>query len=203
GGGAARAAAILTLHDQTSAKRTDRMRADFVANAIHELRTPLATLLGFIETLRGPAREDQEAQARFLAIMHEQAARMARLVDDLLSLSRIEMNEHVPPADRADLRRIVAGVAETLELRARSRGMTIALDLPEDLPAALGEPDELAQVFQNLIDNAVKYGREGTAIEVAARAVERRPGARLLAVAVRDRGEGIRREHLPRLTERF
>lgn len=199
------AAAILTLHDLTASKRSEQMRADFVANASHELRTPLATLLGFIETLRGPARDDREAQARFLAIMQEQAARMARLIDDLLSLSRIEMNEHVPPTGRANLRNVLGSVADTLELRAKVRGMRVVLDLAAGLPDALGEPDELAQVFQNLVDNAIKYGREGTSIEVSAKLVPRRPGSAgpLLAVAVRDHGEGIRREHLPRLTERF
>jgi two-component system phosphate regulon sensor histidine kinase PhoR len=198
------AAAILTLQDLTSSKRTEQMRADFVANASHELRTPLATLLGFIETLRGPARDDREAQARFLAIMSEQASRMARLIDDLLSLGRIEMNEHVPPTGKANLRHVLGSVADTLELRAKARGMHIALDLAPDLPEAVGEPDELAQVFQNLIDNAVKYGREGTEIEVTARPASRRPAMPpQIAVAVRDHGEGIRREHLPRLTERF
>ncbi|MBV9522973.1 MAG: PAS domain-containing protein [Alphaproteobacteria bacterium] len=198
------AAAILSLHDLTSAKRSDRMRADFVANASHELRTPLATLLGFVETLRGPAREDREARDRFLAIMQEQAARMARLIEDLLSLSRIEMNEHLVPTGRANLRHVLGSVIDTLELRAKARGMMVVLDLAAELPDALGEPDELAQVFQNLIDNAIKYGREGTPIEVTGRFVERGQGARrFIAVAVRDRGEGIRREHVPRLTERF
>ncbi len=193
----------MTLHDLTASKRSEQMRADFVANASHELRTPLATLLGFIETLRGPARDDREAQDRFLAIMHEQASRMARLIEDLLSLSRIEMNEHVPPTGRANLRHVLGSVAATLELRAKARGIHIVLDLADGLPEALGEPDELAQVFQNLFDNAIKYGHEGSAIEVSARLERRGAAAPLIAIAVRDHGEGIRREHLPRLTERF
>jgi two-component system, OmpR family, phosphate regulon sensor histidine kinase PhoR len=201
-------AVIMTLHDLTAAKRSEQMRADFVANASHELRTPLATLLGFIETLRGPARDDREARDRFLAIMHEQASRMARLIEDLLSLSRIEMNEHVLPTGRASLHHVLGSVTATLELRAKARDMRIVLALAEALPDAVGEADELAQVFQNLIDNAIKYGHEGSVIEVSAR-VERpgveRPGVdpSFIAVAVRDHGEGIRREHLPRLTERF
>ena len=96
--------AILTFHDMTAIKRSEQMRADFVANASHELRTPLATLLGFIETLRGPARDDPEARDRFLSIMHDQAGRMSRLVNDLLSLSKIELDEHTPPTGRANLR---------------------------------------------------------------------------------------------------
>lgn len=203
------ARAVLTLQDLTAAKRSERMRADFAANASHELRTPLATLLGFIETLRGPARDDPEAQTRFLRIMHEQATRMARLVEDLLSLSRIEMNEHVAPSGRVDLAELVTSVADGLELRAEARRMTIELDVEQDLPGVIGESDELAQVFQNLIDNAIKYGREETPIAVSVRSVESRDrgdggeGGRDIIVSVGDQGEGIEAQHLPRLTERF
>ena len=202
------AVAVLTLHDITELKRAEQMRADFIANATHELRTPLATLIGFIETLRGPAREDAEARDRFLAIMHGQAARMARLIEDLLSLSRIELNEHVMPKDQVALGPALYEIAETLELRAAERGMSIRLEVPTDLPDVLGDHDELAQVFQNLIENAIKYGRAGS--EIAVQAATVRSPARIaggwddaVAIAVRDEGEGIPREHLPRLTERF
>lgn len=203
------AAAVLVLRDLTAAKRSERLRADFAANASHELRTPLATLVGFIETLRGPAREDDAARERFLAIMAEQAARMTRLVDDLLSLSRIEMNEHSAPTKPVDIAAVIGTVADALEQRAAARDMQISLQLPPDLPAALGDADELAQVFQNLLDNAIKYGAKGTQIEVTAGPSPRllpgtRPGDRgALAIAVRDHGQGIAREHIPRLTERF
>jgi two-component system phosphate regulon sensor histidine kinase PhoR len=203
------AAVVLLLNDVTATKRSEQLRADFVANASHELRTPLASLIGFIETLRGPARDDRAAGERFLAIMAEQAARMQRLVDDLLSLSRIEMNEHRPPTGALDLGAVVRGVADALEQRAASRGMRIELVLPDDLPAVLGDADELTQVFQNLIDNAIKYGAPGTPIELAAcRSARPLPGARAgqraaVQLAVRDHGAGIEREHLPRLTERF
>jgi two-component system phosphate regulon sensor histidine kinase PhoR len=203
------AVAVLTLHDITELKRAEQMRADFIANASHELRTPLATLIGFIETLRGPAREDAEARERFLAIMHGQASRMARLVEDLMSLSRIELNEHTMPRDRVAVSPLLRHIAETLELRAAERGMCIRLAVPPDLPDVLGDRDELAQVFQNLFDNAIKYGRAGT--EIMIRAAAGLPPARessgsqnaVVSVAVRDQGEGIAREHLPRLTERF
>jgi two-component system phosphate regulon sensor histidine kinase PhoR len=202
------AVAVLALHDITELKRAEQMRADFIANASHELRTPLATLIGFIETLRGPAREDAEARERFLAIMHEQASRMARLVEDLLSLSRIELNEHVMPKDQVELGPLLYHVAESLELRAAERGMRITLALPSGLPAVRGDRDELAQVFQNLVDNAVKYGRSGTEITVSADTKRRRTSGDagsipFISVAVRDHSEGIAREHLPRLTERF
>jgi len=166
-------------------------------------------MIGFIETLRGPAREDADAHQRFLAIMHEQASRMTRLVEDLLSLSRIELNEHVMPKDRVALGPLLRHIAAALELRAGERRMRILLALPPGLPEVLGDHDELAQVFQNLVDNAIKYGRAGTEIAISAATVLRpsRDGdvgsIPFVSIAVRDRGEGIAREHLPRLTERF
>jgi len=209
-------AAIIALQDLTMVKRTDQMRADFVANVSHELRTPLAALIGFIETLRGPANEDAAARERFLEIMHDQSARMARLVDDLMSLSRIEMHEHTVPTARVDVAQIVQYVAETLQIKAGKKGMTFKLDLPKETPYVVGEPDELTRVFQNLMDNAIKYGRAKTPIEIRIRR-EAGPmpgasGARdaaapetdgVVAIAVTDHGEGIPPEHIPRLTERF
>jgi two-component system, OmpR family, phosphate regulon sensor histidine kinase PhoR len=182
------------------------MRADFVANVSHELRTPLASLIGFIETLQGPAADDKPAQQRFLAIMAEQGARMNRLIDDLLSLSRIELTEHQPPSDWLDLRQLVPRVAAGFEPRLAERSVRLALRLDEDLPDLQADSDQIAQVLQNLMDNAVKYGREGGTMAVAvARAA---PGARWPArlgvlISVTDDGGGIPRQHLPRLTERF
>ncbi|HXE16265.1 MAG TPA: ATP-binding protein [Stellaceae bacterium] len=193
--------AMLILHDITVLKRSERLRADFAANASHELRTPLAALTGFIETLRGPARNDLAAHDKFLGIMADQSARMGRLVEDLLSLAKIEMNEHQPPTERVDIAELLGRVAGALGQRAASRDMTIAVSAPPDLPPVLGDAEELTQVFQNLIDNAVKYARPGTAIAVEITQSAKRPSA--LAVAVRDQGEGIPRDHLPRLTERF
>jgi len=195
------AAAVITLHDITALKRADEMRVDFIANAGHELKTPLSTLLGFIETLRGPARDDTAAHERFLGIMHEQAGRMARLVDDLLSLSRIELNEHITPTSHIALKPVLDSIAAALELRAAHRGIRIELDLPQSLPDAQGERDELAQVFQNLLDNAVKYARRDSTVTVTAGAAEGL--SPMLWVAVADQSDGIPSEHLPRLTERF
>ncbi|MCC7273552.1 MAG: PAS domain-containing protein [Alphaproteobacteria bacterium] len=201
--------ALVALHDVTAIKRAERMRADFVANASHELRTPLSTLVGFVETLQGPARDDEEARERFLAIMHEQAQRMARLVEDLLSLSRIEQEEHSAPTGRVDLGALARAAVETMEMKAMARGGSIDLVVEPDLPAVLGDGDQIAQVLQNLIDNASKYGRRGAPVTVTvARASRPLPGPDrrprpAVAVAVADRGEGIAREHLTRLTERF
>jgi two-component system phosphate regulon sensor histidine kinase PhoR len=197
-------AAIVTLHDITALKLAEQMRADFVANAGHELKTPLASLVGFIETLLGAARDDTVARERFLGIMRGEAGRMTRLVDDLLSLSRIELNEHVAPTSRTALAPLIEQVADALELRAAERDMRLSLVLPEDLPEVQGDEDELAQVFQNLIDNAIKYGKPHTEITVAASAGEPIAATNsLVRIAVTDRGDGIPSEHLPRLTERF
>ncbi len=193
--------AVLILHDVTVLKRSERLRADFAANASHELRTPLASLIGFIETLRGPARDDMGAHDRFLGIMAEQSARMGRLVEDLLSLSKIEMNEHQSPTERVDIADLLNRVVNGLDQRAANRGMVIRTIVPPDLPPALGDADELAQVFQNLVDNAIKYARSGTAITVEVAPSSKRAAA--LAIAIRDQGDGIPREHLARLTERF
>ena len=196
---------VLLLRDETRAKRAEQSRADFVANASHELRSPLAALIGLIETLQGPATDDAAARDRFLAIMQSEALRMARLVEDLMSLSRVEINEHVPPRDLVDLRELLASVADTLAIRAEQRQMQIALDLPGDLPEVIGDMDQLTQVFHNLVDNAVKYGRAGTHIRIVARVVDPMPGAHStgVSVAVADEGDGIEPIHLPRLTERF
>jgi two-component system phosphate regulon sensor histidine kinase PhoR len=192
---------LVSLHDLTSVKRVEQMRADFVANASHELRTPLSTLVGFIETLQGPAADDEDARVKFLAIMQQQASRMARLVEDLLSLSRIEMNEHLPPTTPINVVNVLRHVGQTLELKAAARGMSIDYDIGDDQAKVLGDADELAQLFQNLIDNAIKYSKPDTAITIGVGPSRRvRDG---FAIKVRDRGEGIARTHLPRLTERF
>lgn len=191
--------ALVVLHDTTAQRRAERMRADFVANASHELKTPIAGLAGFIETLRGPARDDTAARERFLGIMAEQADRMRRLVDDLLMLSRIEQHEHARPDREIDLERVLRGVFDLLQLKASSRGVTIELTVVAGLPKAIGDYDELTIVFQNLVDNAVKYARPSTVVQVTARPA----GPGRVAVAVSDEGDGIPAAHLPRLTERF
>jgi two-component system phosphate regulon sensor histidine kinase PhoR len=207
--GSGGAAAVLSLHDITALKRVEQMRADFIANASHELRTPLAAVLGFIETLRGPAQGDAEAHERFLGIMYEQATRMSRLVADLLNLSRIELHEHSRPEGMADLGAILRRVATGLELTASEKLMKISLDIDQTLPSVIGQEDELTQIFQNLLDNALKYGREGTPIEVSGRVTSDLPIGMIdksrpaVMITVRDHGEGIAREHIPRLTERF
>lgn len=193
--------AVVVLSDRTRERAVERMRADFVANVSHELRTPLASLIGFIDTLRGPAADDPPAQQRFLGIMGEQAARMNRLIDDLLSLSRIELIEHQAPSGSVELRELIPRLAAAFEPRLKERSVALELHLPSELPPVIGDADQLAQVLQNLLDNAVKYGRQGGTVRLeVAVAPMARPGVRL---TVADQGAGIPREHLPRLTERF
>jgi len=198
--------ALIMLSDRTRERLVERMRADFVANVSHELRTPLASLIGFTETLRGPAADDRPAQQRFLGIMAEQGARMNRLIDDLLSLSRIELTEHQPPSEVLDLKLLLPRLAAGFEPRLAKREVQLAMRMAEDLPKVSGDADQMAQVLQNLLDNAVKYGRDGGTLTVVAERAE--PGARWpnrpgLVISVSDEGSGIPKQDLPRLTERF
>ncbi|KJV08883.1 hypothetical protein VZ95_14915 [Elstera litoralis] len=200
--------AVLTLHDVTALRRAEQTRVDFVANASHEIRTPLTTLLGFIETLQGPAKDDPQAHAMFLDIMQGEAQRMARLVEDLLSLSRIEQHEHEHPTTRVALGPLLERVVAGLQPQADQRRSTIKLTI-EGAATVIGTADELVQLTQNLIVNALKYGKEGGLVTVT---VTRKPAAPpampppafgAIAIAICDDGEGIPRAHLPRLTERF
>lgn len=195
-------AALVLIEDRTRIRQIEEMRQDFIANASHELKTPLASIIGFIETLQGPARDDPAARARFLGIMATQAERMKRLVEDLMSLSRIEMNAHVRPKGAVDLAALAHATVAAMEPVAREAGATLALEVEGEGPVVAGDQDQLAQLLTNLIDNAIKYGGEGVTVAIrrAAPAPEW-PG--MVGLTVADDGPGIPREHLPRLTERF
>ena len=218
--------ALVVLRDETDVRRMELMRVDFLANASHELKTPLASLSGFIETLKGPARDDERARDRFLDIMAAQTERMGRLVSDLLSLSRIELNEHIPPAGRVDLARATRDVIDALSVLTHDRKVSVTVEDGEQAADVIGDRDEIVQVVQNLIDNAIKYSsadgvvavslHRGLTLDQATAAwmpgAQRLPlltpdrGAgegRFVAVTVRDHGPGMAREVLPRLTERF
>jgi two-component system phosphate regulon sensor histidine kinase PhoR len=193
---------LLTFRDLTPLRRVEEMRADFVANASHELRTPLSALSGFIETLQGSARDDTKARERFLAIMQQQAWRMARLIDDLLSLSRIELNAHRRPDKPVDLVPIIRQVADGLQTLARDRGVTVNVEAT-GAPTVLGDRDELVRLFENLVENAIKYGAAGKRVDIKLVPGKAEDGEPEVQVSVRDFGPGIAPEHLPRLTERF
>ena len=190
---------LLTYRDISQTRRIDRMRSDFVANASHELRTPLASLRGFIETLEGPAKNDQKAQAKFFGIMHEQVTRMSRLVDDLLSLSRLELKSHIAPEDPVDLVPLLGHVRDSLQPLASDLDVTISLEVPEEPIVVMGDRDELIEVFENLIENACKYGQEGKKVDVRLTGGE----SGQAEVSVTDYGPGIPAEHVSRITERF
>lgn len=199
------AASLVTFNDVSHIEEAEQMRRDFVANVSHELRSPLTVLSGFIETLRGAARDDATARARFLEIMEQEAQRMNRLVDDLLSLSRVEVNERVRPRQEISLDEVLRATFAALRPQFEDNGITLDFDGGAVDHHLLGDRDQLTQVFHNLVENALKYGGAGGRVGVTVRRHERLPGfsGPVLAVEVMDRGEGIAPMHLPRLTERF
>lgn len=194
---------LLSLEDISHVQAAGQMRRDFVANVSHELRSPLTALLGFIETLRGPARDDTAARDRFLEIMQREASRMSRLIKDLLSLSRVESAERMRPTSKVDVAGIVTSASRTLGPLAADSGVKLIVTGAEDVIEVPGDGDQLLQVFMNLMENAIKYG--GTAVEVDLRAEEHDPALRgpAVRIEVRDHGDGIDPIHIPRLTERF
>lgn len=196
---------LLAFQDITEIEQISQLRRDFVANVSHELRSPLTALLGFIETLQGPARDDAAARDRFLTIMSREAGRMTRIVRDLLSLSRVESEERLRPTGRVDLAGLVSSAAQTLRPLAASQGVELTVDGVCEPVYAAADPDQITQVFTNLIENALKYGASGKRVEVSLTRREGVPGfpCKVAAVSVKDWGEGIDEVHLPRLTERF
>ncbi|HKQ94508.1 MAG TPA: ATP-binding protein [Aestuariivirgaceae bacterium] len=189
---------LIVLRDLTREQQIERMRADFVANASHELRTPLASLLGFIETLLGSARNDATARDKFLPLMRTQAERMKRVIDDLLSLSRIELNAHRRPTETVDAGLVLRQVAELMAGMARDSDVALELDVAGRLDV-VGDRDELIQVLQNLVENAIKYASNGRRVVLHGRHLD----LDRVELAVEDFGPGIADEHIPRLTERF
>ncbi|MBV8939317.1 MAG: PAS domain S-box protein [Alphaproteobacteria bacterium] len=201
---------VITLNDITEQKRIQRMRADFVANASHEIRTPLASIIGFVETLRGPAKDDPKARDEFLKVMAEQAERMSKLVNDLLSLSKIEMNAHNTPTGKVDMARMVRAEKQHFEWALKQKNVTVRMKAADNLPFVRGDESELAQVVRNLLSNAIKYTNSDSEVTMSLRLVSDLPAdpsmrnlSRAMLFSVKDQGEGIPKEHLPRLTERF
>lgn len=201
---------VITMNDITELKSVEQMRADFVANASHEIRTPLASIKGFVETLMGPAKDDVAAHEAFLPIMLEQADRMQQLINDLLSLSKIEMNAHTMPIDPVEFGLLVKKEAETLKRTADAKNMRLLVQVQENLPPVKGDVNELRQVAHNLVSNAIKYGYADSDVTVSVKITSDLPQdlnmrnlSRVISLAVKDQGEGIPKQHLPRLMERF
>jgi two-component system phosphate regulon sensor histidine kinase PhoR len=190
---------IVHLVDQTGNYAAERMRIDFVANASHELRTPLASILGFIETLREEAGEDAEVRARFLKVMDDEARRMQRLVEDLISLSRIEAEKFRLPDQAVDFAQLVEDTREELADAAGDRGHDLVATIDPNLSSVSGDRVQLSQMLHNLIGNAMKYGRAGTPVTIELK----RDDAGMIRLSIRDEGDGIAAVHIPRLTERF
>ncbi len=192
---------MVHLADRSGAQAAEKMRVDFVANASHELLTPLAAVKGFIETLDDPAAgNDPDVRARFLGIMAKETDRMQALVRDLMSLSRIEAEKYDPPQTPVDFSQIVIDTIDQLRFSQKERGADLVVDVTEALPPVMGDAGQLRQLASNIVNNALKYGRAGSPIDVTL--VPSRSGA-MLNFAVADQGDGIPPEHLPRLTERF
>jgi len=201
---------VLVLREIGEQLAIERMRSDFVANVSHELRTPVSALLAAVETLLGPARGDPQAREEFLALIEREARRMARLVDDLLQLSRIEATVPQPPTTPCDLRAVVERVIAELRLQAEKGGVELVAEMPDRLPQIVADSEQLHQLVANLVDNAIRHGGEGGRVEVRLVPFDRAPlqagllaGRPAVAICVRDFGPGIAPEHIPRLTERF
>lgn len=190
---------IVHLVDQSGNYAAEKMRVDFVANASHELRTPLASILGFIETLNEEAGEDPALRARFLQVMFDEARRMQRLVEDLISLSRIEAEKYRLPGERLDLGELLEDVAAEIAAARSPRAADVTVSIEPGLPPVVGDEAQLSQLFHNVIGNAMKYGRANTPVRVSL-SLNR---SKLVQLVVRDEGEGIAPQHIPRLTERF
>ncbi len=198
--------ALICFQDVTEGHKLDQMRREFVANVSHELRTPLTAILGFVETLQGPARNDSTATARFLGIMSAEASRMNRLVGDLLSLSRVEEVSRLRPTDPVELNQIIGAVLRNLSSMADANGSTISFTPTSETAIVGGDADQLLQVVTNLVENALKYGGENTHVDISLRSATGRTalkGDNGFEITVRDDGPGIDRVHIARLTERF
>ncbi len=195
----------VSFNDITHIRHAEQMRSDFVANVSHELRSPLTALSGFIETIKGPAKGDEDATKRFLDLMENEAWRMNRLIGDLLSLSRVEADERVRPADEVDVESVIARVIDTLELLLEKENKTVRLFKQEPVNSVPGDKDQLTQVFHNLIENAIRYSSPESKITIDISGTDSTAGIKgpALSISVSDQGDGIDPIHIPRLTERF
>ena len=190
---------LVRLFDRSEMRAAEQMRVDFVANASHELRTPLSTLIGYAETLRERAGDiDAKTHERFLSIVHDEARRMQRVVEDLISLSRIEAEKFTTPTEAVDLAQLIEIALESAARMAEERNSELRADIDDDLPPVAADRSQLLQLLDNLVVNALRYGEAGTPVIVSAR-----PEGAMVHLTVADQGEGIAPEHLKRVTERF
>ena len=204
---------VILMKNITPLKNIEKVRSSFIANASHELKTPLATVMGFLETIRGPAKDDKKSMSKFLGIMDKETIRMKRLIDDLLVVSKIESDEHIHPTKKVNLIKTLNNVIESLKEYALKKNIQIRTNyqLSENL-SVLGNEDELVQVFTNIIDNSIKYGKINSSIDIKAEEVKEQTDQSedkklfpqlILKISVKDESDGIHAKHLSRLTERF
>jgi len=204
---------VILMKNITPLKNIEKVRSSFIANVSHELKTPLATVMGFLETIRGPAKDDKKSMSKFLGIMDKETIRMKRLIDDLLVVSKIESDEHIHPTKKVNLIKTLNNVIESLMEYALKKNIQIRTDyqLNENL-SVLGNEDELVQVFTNIIDNSIKYGKINSSIDIKAEEVKEQTDQSedkklfpqlILKISVKDESDGIHAKHLSRLTERF
>ena len=204
---------VILMKNITPLKNIEKVRSSFIANVSHELKTPLATVMGFLETIRGPAKDDKKSMSKFLGIMDKETIRMKRLIDDLLVVSKIESDEHIHPTKKVNLIKTLNNVIESLKEYALKKNIQIRTNyqLSENL-SVLGNEDELVQVFTNIIDNSIKYGKINSSIDIKAEEVKEQVDQSedkklfpqlILKISVKDESDGIHAKHLSRLTERF
>ena len=204
---------VILMKNITPLKNIEKVRSSFIANVSHELKTPLATVMGFLETIRGPAKDDKKSMSKFLGIMDKETIRMKRLIDDLLVVSKIESDEHIHPTKKVNLIKTLNNVIESLKEYALKKNIQIRTNyqLSENL-SVLGNEDELVQVFTNIIDNSIKYGKINSSIDIKAEEVKEQTDQSedkklfpqlILKISVKDESDGIHAKHLSRLTERF
>lgn len=206
-----KAVAVIAIYDLTKSLKIEKMQSDFVANASHELRTPLSVISGFIETLQTSAKDDPDAQEKFLKIMGEQAQYMSDLIENLLSLSRIELNQDQPPETFANIKNIINDVVKALTVKAADRNMKINIFCEENIPYIIADYAQIKQVLHNLTDNATKYGLSGTDITISIKNVDKIPmskhiknsDVKAIAISINNKGPKIESDKLARLTERF
>jgi two-component system phosphate regulon sensor histidine kinase PhoR len=206
-----RAVAVVSIYDMTKSMKIEQMQSDFVANASHELRTPLSVISGFIETLQTSAKNDKVARDKFLKIMAEQTEYMSHLIENLLSLSKIEMSQDQRPDEKVKIPKIIDEVAKALELKASAREISFAIDIEPKLPDIIADRGQVKQLIQNLCDNAVKYGTAGSDVMISVKLTDKIPGSKsvkvskgaAVAIAINNKGPKISAESLARVTERF
>lgn len=191
---------FIQFTDESTHIRSEKIRTDFVANASHELRTPLTSIMGYIETLQGHAKKDVKMQKVFLDLMNKQAGKMERLISDLMSLSRLEIDELKPISSTCSVKEIIEELVNSLKPLSVDNNVSLSFKIPKNFSSVIGDPSQLRQLFSNLIENAIKYSGKKSKVNIY---ISKEKNKDMFGVVVEDNGHGVAPEHLSRLTERF